>query len=142
MLGHKIFLLFRKECLIRRLHSRHASFIQRRNNGVCPLGIVSGLTKTKGVIRCSYSLSRVILIAQNLTTHLTLGVKSLKLGTLKIITVIVKNGRIQFYAEVLGLKDGDGFAKSVDPDQIASDLGLHCLFQYLENLRYFCHPKF
>ena len=39
-----------------------------------------------------------------------------------------KIGAISFYYRVIGPKDADAMANSVDPDQTAqSDLGLHCL---------------
>ena len=36
-------------------------------------------------------------------------------------------GTVSFYDRVMGPKDADGMANSVDPDQEQSDLGLHCL---------------
>ena len=38
-----------------------------------------------------------------------------------------KTGTVSFYYMVIGQKHAVGIANSVDPDQTAPDLGLHCL---------------
>ena len=57
-------------------------------------------------------------------------VKILKFPTPKKFAVItLKVEQDGFFLRVMHLKDAEGIANSVDPDQEQSDLGLHCLLR-------------